>query len=221
MNTQILHYLSHGDITPKPDVAEFHEHTVVFKDGTEETIDLVMFATGYEYKMPFFDPAMFEWKSGRPQLYLNVVHRNLRGLYVLGFTEFSDAAYRRFDEMAQIIVADIHAGIGRAWLDERRRNHFPDMRGGKTYVDSPRHANYVHMATYQKLLAEFRRKLGWPDLSDTSYDEQRERATVRRAKAGESPLFSQASSTSMKLISAIGSSKYPRGEVHGIGLPLP
>ena len=81
-----------------------------------------------------------------------------RGLYAcLGFAEFADAAYRRFDEMAQMIVADIHAtetGIARGWLDERREHHFPDLRGGKTYIDSPLGtANYVDMATYQRLLA--------------------------------------------------------------------
>jgi amino acid transporter len=185
MNSQVLHYLAHGDLTAKPDVKEFRPNSVVFQDGSEEVVDLVMLATGYDYKMPFFDPALFEWKGGRPQLYLNLIHRSQRGLYVLGFAEFADAAYRRFDEMAQMIVADIHAtetGIARDWLDERRANHVPDLRGGKTYVDSPRHANYVNMATYQGLLAEFRRKLGWPDVTDDSYD------GLRRPAANVHPL---------------------------------
>ncbi len=51
---------------------------MVFKDGSEEEIDLIMLANGYEYKMPFFDASMFEWKDGRPQLYLNVIHRSKR-----------------------------------------------------------------------------------------------------------------------------------------------
>ncbi len=176
MNTQILHYLQHGDLHAKPDVAEFRASTVLFKDGTEEPVDLVLLATGYDYRMPFFDPAMFEWKGGRPQLYLNVIHRSYRGLYLIGFTEFADAAYRRFDEMAQLIVADIHAsetGIEREQVDEWRAHHFPDLRGGKVYVDSPRHANYVHNETFRRLMAEFRRKLGWPDLSDNFYSDLR------------------------------------------------
>jgi cation diffusion facilitator CzcD-associated flavoprotein CzcO/amino acid transporter len=185
MNSQILHHLAHGDLAAKPDLKEFRTNGVVFQDGSEEQIDLVMLATGYEYKMPFFDVALFEWQAGRPQLYLNLLHRTHRGLYVLGFAEFADAAYRRFDEMAQVIVADIHAtetGIARDWLDERRANHFPDLRGGKTYIDSPRHANYVNTAAYQRLLAEFRRKLGWPDLTDDSYE------SLRRADGNVHPL---------------------------------
>ncbi|MGY4308281.1 amino acid transporter [Bradyrhizobium sp. USDA 4369] len=187
MNTQILHYLAHGDLIAKPDIKELRSHSIVFKDETEVAVDLVMLATGYEYKMPFFDPDMFEWKSGRPQLYLNVIHRKYRGLYVLGFTEFADAAYRRFDEMAQLIIADIHAtetGAGRDWIDERRTEHFPDLRGGKVYIDSPRHANYVHTATFRKVMTEFRRHLGWPDLHDDFYDDLRRTVPHGSAAAG-------------------------------------
>ncbi|MEH3117507.1 MAG: NAD(P)-binding domain-containing protein [Methylorubrum populi] len=173
MNTQILHHLSHGDLIAKPDIAAFRADGVVFRDGSEEAVDVVVLATGYVYAMPFFDPALFAWNGGRPQLYLNVLHRQRRGLYVLGFTEFADAAYRRFDEMAQLIVADIHAtetGHGRDWLDGRRRDHFPDLRGGRTYVESPRHTNYVHTATFRRLMSEVRRRLGWPDLDDASFE---------------------------------------------------
>jgi hypothetical protein len=101
-----------------------------------------------------------------------VIHRTRPGLYVVGFTEFADAAYRRFDDMAQLIVADIHAtetGAARDWLNQQRASHYPDMRGGKVYLDSPRHANYVHTDTFRKIMAEFRRRLGWPDLTDETY----------------------------------------------------
>ncbi len=181
MNTQILHYLGHGDLIAKGDVKGFDGRDVIFADGSREEVDLVMFCTGYEYKLPFFADDLFEWKGGRPQLYLNIMHRKLRGLYILGFTEFADAAYRRFDEMAQLILADINAtetGVARAYLDEIRANHRPDLRGGKVYLDSPRHANYVHTPTFIRMLAELRRKLGWPDLDDASYDALRRNAKV-------------------------------------------
>ena len=140
MNTQVLHCLAHGDLVAKPDVAEFGARTVVFKDGTEAEVDLVLFATGYDYKLPFLDEEIFEWKDGRPQLYLNLIHRKLPGLYVLGFAEFADGAYRRFEEMAQMILADMHArelGHKRDRLDHLRESHFPDLRGGKAYVELP------------------------------------------------------------------------------------
>jgi len=172
MNTQILHHLAHGDLAARGDVRAFTESGVVFADGSEEQVDLVLLATGYEYRLPFLDPAFFEWRGGRPQLYLNVMHRTLDSLYVLGFVEFADAGYRRLDDMAALIVADIHAretGENRDMLLDLRRSDFPDLRGGMQYIDSPRHANYVHAATYRRTLGELRRRLGWPDLDDTTY----------------------------------------------------
>jgi hypothetical protein len=173
MNTQVLHHLAHGDLVAKPDIAEFRAHRVLFKDGSEAPVDLVLFATGYDYKLPFLDEDIFEWRDGRPQLYLNLIHRKLPGLYVLGFAEFADGAYRRFEEMAQMIVADIHAresGVRRELLDKLRESHFPDLRGGKAYIESPRHAAYVDKDTYRDVLMSLLRDLGWPAPTDRSFE---------------------------------------------------
>jgi hypothetical protein len=82
-------------------------------------------------------------------------------------------AYRRFEEMAQMIVADIHAresGVRRELLDKLRESHFPDLRGGKAYIESPRHAAYVDKDTYRDVLTSLLRDLGWPALTDWSFE---------------------------------------------------
>ncbi len=172
MNTQILHYLAHGDLTAKGDVVSFTEDGVQFEDGSTEQIDLVLFATGYNYKMPFLDEDIFEWKQGRPQLYLNIFHRKLRGLSVVGYIEFASAGYQRFDEMAQMIAMDAVLEQSGAKLETWRRmkaSDHPDLRGASTYVDSPRHANYVDVTVYRRVLAQIRETFGWPDPSDELY----------------------------------------------------
>jgi amino acid transporter len=172
MNTQVLHHLSHGDLIAKPDVARLTPTGVEFTDGTHEEIDVVLLATGYEYKIPFLDPDLFVWRQNHPQLYLNVFSREHDTLYVLGFIEFADAAYKRFDEMAQLIVMDIRAretGRHREAIRDLKRTDTPDLRGGIAYIDSPRHANYVDSHTYQSYLADLRDRFDWPDLDDSSY----------------------------------------------------
>ncbi|MCD0452892.1 amino acid permease [Actinocorallia sp. API 0066] len=183
MNTQVLHHLAHGDLVAKSDIDHFTTDGVVFTDGSYEELDLVLLCTGYEYKVPFLDPGLFSWKAGHPQLYLNVFNRSHDSLYVLGFIEFADAAYKRFDEMAQLIVMDIRAretGEHRAELRERKAEDFPDLRGGIAYIDSPRHANYVEAHTYQRYLAELRDRFGWPDPDHTYYDDVRPPARAAR-----------------------------------------
>jgi amino acid transporter len=165
LNTQVLHYLAHGDLSARGDVASLTPDGVRFVDGRTETVDLVLLATGYEHAIPYLtlDPG---------DLYLNIFHRTLDGLYVLGFVEFADAAYQRFDEMAHMIVADMHAReTGAHWdlLRSLRREAHPDLRGGIPYVDSPRHADYVETHAYQAALAELRDTLGWPAPSAASY----------------------------------------------------
>ena len=172
MNTQVLHHLAHGDLTACADVASLTPGGVRFADGSEEEVDLVLLATGYDYAIPYVDPALFDWNQGRPDLYLNVLHRELDGLYVLGFVEFADAAYQRFDEMAQLVVIDAYAhatGTGLEELRQLRAQDRPDLRGGHHYVDSPRHAAYVETGTYQRYLAGIRDRFGFADPDDATY----------------------------------------------------
>jgi cation diffusion facilitator CzcD-associated flavoprotein CzcO/spore maturation protein SpmA len=172
MNTQVLHHLAHGDLKAKPDVRHFTKKGAVFVDGTEEEVDLVLFATGYNYKIPYLDEALFEWVSGHPKLYLNIFHRKLRGLSILGFVEFADAGYQRFDEMAQMAVLDAYieqSGEGlEMWLKMKAFDQ-PNLRGKMKYIDSPRHANYVDAPTFRRTLAEIRARFGWFDPTHSTY----------------------------------------------------
>lgn len=53
VNQQLVYYVGHGDITPKPDVDHFDAAGAVFADGTRADVDLVVFATGYLAVFPF------------------------------------------------------------------------------------------------------------------------------------------------------------------------
>jgi hypothetical protein len=184
LNTQILHHLAHGDIEAKPDVARFTASGVEFVDGSAAELDLVLLATGYQWSIPFIDSALIEWKDNHPQLYLNVFHRSIDNLYVLGMIEFADAAYKRFDEMAQLVVGDIKAtlsGEQKQRLRELKASHRPDLRGEMQYVNSPRHANYVEVHTYMHVLDELRAELGWPAPDDTFYEGTRVAAAQAEA----------------------------------------
>ena len=172
MNTQVLHHLAHGDLEARPDLLRLAGNTAVFADNSTAEVDVVLLATGYEYQLPFLDPGLLTWKQGHPDLYLNIFSRELDSLYVLGFAEFADAAYRRFDEMIQLVVMDIRAretGIHQQELRELKRTDHPDLRGGVAYLDSPRHANYVETHTYQAYLASLRDRFDWPDPDEISY----------------------------------------------------
>jgi len=169
VNDQIIHHFNHGDITAKPDVERLDGSDVVFVDGSREQIDIVLLATGYEYKIPFLDEALFEWGNGHPQLYLNIFNRSVDSLYVVGFIEFADAAYKRFEEMAQLVAMDLSLpGPDKARFSDMKRAHRPNLRGDAHYIDTPRHANYVETHAYQGVLADIRKTF---DVSSLAVEE--------------------------------------------------
>ena len=187
MNTQVLHYLQHGDLVAKPDVAGLTAYGVTFVDGSEEQVDVVLLATGYQYLMPFLDPSLLTWKQGHPLLYLHVFSRERDSLYVLGLIEFAGAAYTRFDEMAQLVVIDIRAretGVHRDEIAALKKTDHPDLTGGVAYIDTPRNANYVENETYVHYLADLRDQFEWADLDELTYEPLRTRTTAGASAAG-------------------------------------
>ena len=52
MSDEIPRLSAHGKLTVKPDIASFDGNRVLFKDGTAETIDMIVFATGYQPVVP-------------------------------------------------------------------------------------------------------------------------------------------------------------------------
>ncbi|MGH3739826.1 MAG: flavin-containing monooxygenase [Micromonosporaceae bacterium] len=88
VNSQLLYHLGHGQITPKPDVAEFEADSVVFADGSTANPDLVVFATGYQPWFEFVDGAHLNADAaGRPQLHLNVFTPRHEGLFAAGLVQ--------------------------------------------------------------------------------------------------------------------------------------
>jgi len=129
LNTQILHYLGHGDCIAKADVERFDGDDVVFKDGSREQIDLVITATGYHHASPYLEDDTLQMKGGRPDLYLGMFARNHTNLAVLGFVEFASAAYANFDVMAELIVADASAARDSETAQLCRSEHVSEAAG--------------------------------------------------------------------------------------------
>ena len=103
LNSQLLHYLQHGDIQVRPDVSHYEGNQVVFKDGTREALDLVLYATGYKWSCRYATD-YFEWKGGRPQMYLSIFSRQHHNLFGIGYLETNSSAYKLFDNEAHLIA---------------------------------------------------------------------------------------------------------------------
>lgn len=181
-NSQLLHYLAHGDIKAKDDIVRLDEGGAFFEDGSREDVDFIVYATGYEWRIPYVNPAHFRWEGGRPDLYMNLFSRENRRLFGMGFTETSGGAYQLFDNMADLIgrhLLDVRKDPARAASFRRLvQTERPDLSGGFNYVASDRHTSYVNADAYLLEMKRLRQLMNWPEIGPGYFDAARKASDV-------------------------------------------
>ncbi len=162
VNSQLLHYLAHGDIAARPDVAELRGRTVRFTDGSEEEIDLIVYATGYRASIPVLEESLLPGGTGVAPFFLNIFHER-PNLYAVGLFETDGAAYPIVSKQAALIAALIRAESESPavveWFRNLRAGKPPELRGGIRYLKSQRHAIYVQYDEYVHFLEKTLRKI--------------------------------------------------------------
>ncbi|PJZ45795.1 flavin-containing monooxygenase [Leptospira brenneri] len=169
INDQLIHNLRHGDVIAKPDIQKLEGDSVVFKDGSKEKIDIIILATGYNWSIPYMDQKYFEWKHGRPDLYLTLFNRNFENLYALGYMETDGGAYKMFDEMANLIASYIESkrksDPSAIRFSKYIKSDTPPLNGNIHYLNTGRHSVYVNQVAYKNYRAKIQKKMGWKELS--------------------------------------------------------
>jgi hypothetical protein len=169
INSQLLHYLQHGDVIAKNDIDYLAEDKVYFKGGSSEEIDLIILATGYHFTIPYLDKSFFEWKNNRPQLYLKIFNPKFPTLFANGYLETNGGIYSMMDEMSYLIAKVIESQLKDPVLANKITKTFgepsPILTGDIKLVDSDRHTGYVNKDTYLKELKKFRKKWDWEQIT--------------------------------------------------------
>lgn len=173
MNDQLLHYLAHGDIHAKPNIARFNGDSVLFTDGTEAVIDLIVYATGYKNAVAYIDSKYLPQVNNRTDLYLNVFSRQQQNLFAIGFLETNSGAFSMFDHMSNLVVNYIENDMAKSKSANRFASFIqsdtPNLTGGISYLKSQRHGNYVNKRAYLHYINKINRTLGWPNLHDKHF----------------------------------------------------
>lgn len=164
INSLVLHHLGHGDIAPRPDIADMQERTVTFTDGARADYDLVLLATGYKLDYPFIDSDLLNWRGDAPRLYLNVFHPRYHNLFMMGMIEAAGLGWEGRNEQAELVAlylkrrAQGHAAA--AALEKIKRERAGDtLDGGYRYLKLSRMAYYVHKDSYRAEVAKQRQAL--------------------------------------------------------------
>ena len=154
VNSQLPYYVAHGRVQPKPDVAELLGDRVRFTDGSIESVDLIVYATGYKISFPFLDRRHLNWRDGKPRLYLNVFHPEYDNLFVIGLIQPDSGQFGLVDYQSQLVarfVAATRAGspVAAAFRKTKAEGADDELRKSH-YVDTARSLLEVEHFSYRK-----------------------------------------------------------------------
>jgi len=151
INSELLYFIRHGRIHPKPDIQRWDGKTVTFVDGTAEDFDSVVAATGFETSFPVLPVSVGDYSGTEVPLYLKVFHPRYEDLFFIGLFQPQGCIWPLADVQGELVARaikgewkrppDIDAAI-------RREIDHPDYAFSKT----PRHATEVDFHEYRKRL---------------------------------------------------------------------
>ena len=156
INAEVLDEIRAGRVTAKTDVKSLRGDHVLFKDGSEEKLDVIIYATGYNISFPYIDSQNLNINKATPRLYLNIFHPKYDNLFVVGMLQPDSGVWGLMDDQARLIANYIN-GLDNGTDAARRFKQLksgpqPDMSGGIQYLDSPRHDTEVEHSSYRKIV---------------------------------------------------------------------
>jgi len=163
VSNTVLHNLSHGRLSWRPDVAKIDGADVHFKDGRVEQYDVIVCATGYDITVDFVPEDLLEYRNGRPVTHLSTFFPGVDGLYAVGIMHVADNGYQNFDEFSQMIVADIKATLTGENAENVRilkEEYRPDLKKGINLVDTRRNENQYSGPAMHEMLAHVQSEFG-------------------------------------------------------------
>jgi len=184
VSSEILSRVGHGTVKPKPNIAELIGDKVKFADGSVETVDAIIYCTGYKVTFPFFDPDFVSAPSNDLPLFRRVFKPGIDNLFFIGLLQPLGATMP-IAEVQSKWVADYLQGRYAlpppgelaADMENERERMF------KRYVATPRHTMQVDFDDYMHALRKERKR-------GARRAQARQNAMPVPARAGAAPLHS-------------------------------
>ena len=165
--TVYLDHIVHGRIVTRPGIERLDGKRVVFTDGSEEEVDLLIWATGFTPSFPFMDRSAILDEEGRSKLFIHTFHRQLDDLFVIGLFEPAEGGvWQLADYQARLIAAFIAAretDPKRAqWFRALKAHANPDIGHGLRWQDTPWHRFEIQHYRFRMYMKWLLKNLGAP-----------------------------------------------------------
>jgi len=105
INDQMLHWIHHGRIEVLPAIEWIEGRTVHFTGGRAEDYDTILWATGFNTRLPFLDDDLLEWHKGVPlRTAATVLPTTLEQLYFVGLCAPRGPQWPVYCQQARLIA---------------------------------------------------------------------------------------------------------------------
>jgi len=198
ISSDLLTRIGHGDIQPRPGIAELHEGSVTFADGQTDEIDTIIYCTGYAHAAPFLTRRGLGPSAGGYRLYEQIWDPRFSGLAHVGLVQPLGSFFPVFESQARLlanwIVGEYALPDQETMLEEADRAIRMRQR---RYTASERHVLQIDEFDYRRALkrerrrgarrarSERRKARRMPEAAPASSEGQTEAAPQRRAPAVE------------------------------------
>jgi cation diffusion facilitator CzcD-associated flavoprotein CzcO len=106
----LMEALETGAVVARPEIERFEGKEVVFRDGTRERADCVLYATGYHLRFPYLPADLVDTRNDDLTLFLGTLHPRRHDLFVVGISRPTGGFWP---------IAEVHARLAAALLSGR------------------------------------------------------------------------------------------------------
>ena len=151
----------------KPTIERLDGDRIRFADGSQVHADLLVFATGYDVRLPFLSRDVYDPAGNVMPLYQRVLTPELPGLFFIGFIQTWGANIPLYEYQAEWVGDLINGKSVMPSAAEMQRWILRDqatMR--RRYTESERHTMQVDYWRYIRSMKEARARTTNPSLLD-------------------------------------------------------
>ncbi len=116
----IMHRLTHGEVVARPGIERFDGRTVHFTDGTADSVDVIVWATGYRVTIPFLTDEWLGEDAEAMPLYKRVFHLADPSLSFIGLMQSTGAALPVVEAQSKLMAAHFAGRYALPSARERR-----------------------------------------------------------------------------------------------------
>jgi thioredoxin reductase len=142
LNSLVLYYIGHGDILAKPNIKELKSKSVVFEDGSEEEVDIIIYATGFLVSFPFLSETVLRSDPQFSQLFARIFHRDYDNILFCGYVS-SPSGIGNFSNTLGRLASAYFLSMEKNTkafqiFQKLKQGPSPDL-GNKMYIHTERH----------------------------------------------------------------------------------